>query len=658
MDPSSKQSPVLPPPATETAKAIPVGLGADAKDGADPAAADQPGAEPAPVPSPGAGSAEAIEGAAASGEALPEGGSLDPETQPFPPGTRIGPYEVVRQLGRGTMGTVVHARHVDLGRDVALKVLAQGMSADPESVERFRRESEAVAALDHHGIVRLYERGESAGRHYFAMELVNGTALDAVIRRERVPYADAARVISQCAHAIDFAHGRGILHRDLKPANILLEASGRARLTDFGLARIDRKATLTMDGTAVGTPLYLAPEVATGDRATRRSDIYSLGATLYELATGKPPYEGRDARTVMMRVLNEAPIPPTEADPRVPKDLVRIIGKAMARSPDDRYANARALAFDLERFAEGRSLEIAGGTTAFRESTARRVGKQVLVVGAAVGALLGAVLFGFLLSDRQKQAEETDLRLQVQRDRVRAPSAPDPRAELNVDAQALLASHDRDIRARNALKELTDDATDQNAAASVDAMLARARRSEKDDPEVAAGALREALGVFPHHWDIHLELGRTLASCEPDEAEKELTMCIVSTETTKELQLAARLERGRFYRARSDAISLWLATVDLQLALAARAKGSETDRAGLFGDLAFALAAIGEVTKAEATLAGVAAASGDELARVLLARAAIARVKGDEATCEAQLGLARDAAVSDDVKRLVEAFGK
>src|SRR5207247_1116290 len=139
--------------------------------------------------------------------------------------------------------------------------------------------------LKHPHIVGMYERGEADGLHYYAMELVKGVSLDAVIRRERVSYTEAARLMAQCAHAIDYSHGQGVLHRDVKPANILLEESGRARLTDFGLARLDRKATLTQDGIVVGTPLYLAPEVARGERASRASDTYSLGATLYELAT-------------------------------------------------------------------------------------------------------------------------------------------------------------------------------------------------------------------------------------------------------------------------------------------------------------------------------------------------------------------------------------
>jgi hypothetical protein len=658
MDPSSKQSPVLPPAAAKTVKAAPVDFGAPVEGGADSARTVQFGGGAAPPSAFGDDSARTLRDALASDKTISTGGSLDLGKSPHAPGTRIGPYEVVRQLGRGAMGIVLQARHVELNRDVALKVLAPSVAAEPEAIERFRRESEAVAGLDHHGIVRLYERGESAGLHYFAMELVKGTSLDAVIRRERIPYVDAARIISQCAHAIEFAHARGILHRDLKPANILLEASGRARITDFGLARMDHKATLTSEGTVVGTPLYLAPELATGERASRKSDIYSLGATLYELATGKAPYEGRDARTVMMRVLNEAPIPPTEADPRIPKDLVRIIGKAMARKPDERYPNARALALDLDRFAQGRALEIGGGTAAFRESTAKRTGKRVLVAGGAVAALAGTITVVLVLNVKRHRAEDTATRLQAQLEQARTATAPEAGADLNVDVQAVGVSRDRDVRARTALRGLTENATDAKAGASVDAMLARARPSEKDDPALAASALREALGVFPHRWDIHLELGRTLASCEPDEAEKELTMCIVSPEAAKEVQVDARLERGRFYRARGDAISLWLATVDLQLAVAAHAKSAEAERAGVAGDLAFALASIGEVSKAETALAGVAGATGDELARVCLGRAAVARVKRDTATADAELGRARDAAASDDVKRLVDAFAR
>ena len=330
----------------------------------------------------------------------------------------------------------------------------------------------------------------------------------------------------------------------------------------------------------------------------------------------------------------------------------------MARLPDDRYANARALALDLDRFAQGRSLEIQGGTAAFRESTASRAWKRVVVMGVAGGALLGIFVLVLVLNTKRHHAEQTATKLEAELEHAHATPSSNPGADLKVDAQAMHAAGDRNVRARNGLRTLTDDATDGNAERSVEEMLARARAAEKDDPGLAAAALRQALGIFPHHWDLHIELGRTIESTEPDEAENELSMAVIAPDASKDLQLSARLERGRYYRGKGDPVSLWLATVDLQLALQGHAKGTDAERAGLSGDLAFALAGIGEVSHAESALAGIAAATGDELARVSLGRAAVARVKGDQATADAELGRARDAAASDDVKRLVDAFSR
>jgi serine/threonine protein kinase len=551
------------------------------------------------------------------------------------------------------MGTVVAARDRELNREVALKVLSGAASLDPESVERFHRESEAVARLDHPGIVRLYERGEAGGLHFYAMELVKGTSLDTFMRRERVAYLEAARIVAQCAHAMDFAHAQGVLHRDLKPANILLDPSGRARVTDFGLARIDRKATLTTEGTVVGTPLYLAPELAIGDRATRRSDIYSLGATLYELATGKPPYPGKDARTVMMRVLNEAPIPPDESDPRIPKDLVRIIGKAMARSPEERYPNARSLAVDLERFAQGRSLEI-NKTAAFKESSAAALGRKIAVNGAIVLGVVAVLLLLVYLDTQRKRLESKNQELEGKLKRAKLAGPAELALDQKIDREGILASKDRDIRARTALKSLTADATDESSKRSVEEMVARAKETA-DNPTLAGSALRQALAITPHRWDLHLELARAIATTDVDEAENELTMCIVSTETTRELQLAARLERGRLSRSRGDPVSLWLAAVDLKLVRGADAV-PEPLRVPVAADLAFALASTGEVASGEKILNELPTATGDEVARVALARAAVAKANNDSVGIETELAHAREAASSDETRRLVDTF--
>ncbi len=580
----------------------------------------------------------------------------DAETKPptFPPGTRLGPYEVLRELGRGSMGTVVAARHAELGREAALKVLSGTLVADPAAVERFRRESEAVAQLEHPGIVRLYDRGEAKGAHWFAMELVAGSSLEQLIRRERLAYSEAARIMAQAAHAIDYAHSRGVLHRDLKPANILLDQSGRARVMDFGLARLDSKATLTSDGIVVGTPLYLAPEVARGERASRRSDIYSLGASLYELATGKPPYEGREARDVMNRVANEAPIPPTDADPRVPRDLVRIIAKAMARDPEERYANARALGLDLERFVEGRSLELSGGASAFRETKASLAWKRFLFHGTIVLGVAGA--FGAILWLRLQLKEAKDevrrLTKELEKAKTRGPVEPPPGLEL--DRDGVRAAQDRDVRGRIALRGLPADATFEGAPKSFDDLLAAAH-AEPRGSAVAAARLRQALQLSPRRWDVRLELAAALADTALDDAEAECTLCVLAAEAPRDLQLAARLLRARVYRARGDAVALWLAASDLKVVVPGRPADAE-GQAVAIADLAFALAATGDPKSAEATLRAANPTTPDELARVALARAAIARARGETAVLDVELGRAKETASTDETRRLVDAF--
>ncbi|MBI3725671.1 serine/threonine protein kinase, partial [bacterium] len=395
----------------------------------------------------------------------------------FEPGQRIGPYEIVRSLGKGAMGTVVVARHTDLGREVALKVLSHAAAVDAESVERFRRESEATARLKHANIVGMYERGEADGFHYYAMELISGVSLEDVMKRERVSYIEAARIMSQIAHAIDYAHGQGVLHRDLKPANILLDDSGRPRVTDFGLARMNQKATLTSDGIVVGTPLYLAPEVARGGRGSRQSDIYSLGATLYELASGKPPYPGLDARTVLLRVLAEPPAAPTVVDPRMPADLVRVIAKAMARDPAERYANARQLAVDLDRFVQGRALEIGGSAEAWKERPAARHARSAGLLVLSLAAL--ACVIALFVDERAKRrALEREKKEREAKLRTRP---PEDHGLTDKDAVGVRALEVRDDRARAALASLPDDAADPLARGLFDERLSRAHEAAADN---------------------------------------------------------------------------------------------------------------------------------------------------------------------------------
>ena len=230
---------------------------------------------------------------------------------------RIGDYQLVRQIACGGMGVVYEARDLKLNRTVALKMLARGELASDAELHRFRAEAEAVAQLDHPNIVPIYDVGEHEGRPYFTMKLFDGGSLADARRGARYASRQAARLVEAVARAIHHGHQRGILHRDLKPANVLLDAEGTPYVGDFGVAKVlDRETGLTRSGAVVGTPSYMAPEQASGKALTVAADVYGLGAILYELLTGQPPFVASSAAEVFAQVLEADPDP--AALPRAP----------------------------------------------------------------------------------------------------------------------------------------------------------------------------------------------------------------------------------------------------------------------------------------------------------------------------------------------------
>jgi serine/threonine protein kinase/WD40 repeat protein len=271
------------------------------------------------------------------------------------PAGGFGDYEVLREIAHGGMGVVYEARQRSLNRIVALKMIKAGALADEEGVARFYAEAEAAANLRHPNIVAVYEVGhaDGDGQHYFTMDYVSGPSLLELVRQQPLDGRKAAELVAKVARAIQFAHERGVLHRDLKPSNILIGEDGEPRVTDFGLAkRIDHDSQLTIAGAIVGTPNYMPPEQARGEheQVTARSDVYSLGAVLYECLTGRPPLVAARLADILAMVINEEPLPPSRLSPKVPRDLETICLKCLEKEPARRYTTAGELADDLERF--------------------------------------------------------------------------------------------------------------------------------------------------------------------------------------------------------------------------------------------------------------------------------------------------------------------
>jgi eukaryotic-like serine/threonine-protein kinase len=303
---------------------------------------------------------------------------------PFPPLTLtepLGEFRLLREIGRGGMGVVYEAEQTSLSRRVALKVLGASPGTDGKQLARFQIEAQVAAALNHPHIVPIFAVGCDRGVHYYAMQLIEGRSLAEVLRdpgprlgssaarveargrdaetNPRSPFSPraAARLAMQAAQALEHAHGLGVLHRDIKPANLLVDDRGHLWIADFGLARLQGAGDLTLSGDLLGTLRYMSPEQAAGGRILDpRTDVYSLGATLYELLTARPAFDGPDRQELLRQITQADPPPPRQLDPTIPHDLETIVMKAMATEPCHRYATARELALDLARFLTNRPI--------------------------------------------------------------------------------------------------------------------------------------------------------------------------------------------------------------------------------------------------------------------------------------------------------------
>ncbi len=330
----------------------------------------------------------------------PGGGAAIPEPWPTVPG-----YDILRRLGEGGMGVVYEARHLGLNRLVALKMIRGGSQARADFFARFRVEAESVARLRHPNIVQIYDIGDAVGLPFVALELLDGGSLDDRLAGNPQPGRLAAELMITLARAVQFAHESGIIHRDLKPTNVLYTPDGVPKITDFGLAkRVASDDGQTQSGQILGSPSYMAPEQARGHSRNvgPAADVYALGAMLYEMLTGRPPFKGETPMETVRQVIDDDPVTPSRLVPRVPRDLETIGLKCLQKDPARRYGTARDLADDLRRYLDGEPIK-ARRTPAWERAAkwARRRPAHALAATILVAALLAAIAGLFARQEAQ-----------------------------------------------------------------------------------------------------------------------------------------------------------------------------------------------------------------------------------------------------------------
>src|SRR5438477_6158457 len=313
-------------------------------------------------------------------------------------------YEIQRELAQGGMAEVYLAHDQLLNRPVAMKALFPEYAREPSFVERFRREAQAAANLNHPNIVAIYDWGQEDGTYFIVMEYVEGRVLRDLIRSEApLDPNQAAEITAEIASALAFAHRNGVVHRDVKPGNVLLTQSGTVKVTDFGIARAGTSDGLTQTGSVMGTATYFSPEQAQGLPVDGRSDVYALGVVLYEMVTGVAPFTAESPVSVAYKHVREDPVPPSERNPDVPPDLERIILTALAKSPENRYQTADDMRADILRFRRGRPLVGAPAAALLADAP---TGGSATVIGtsAAAGAFGASTVVTPRVDDRGRFA--------------------------------------------------------------------------------------------------------------------------------------------------------------------------------------------------------------------------------------------------------------
>ncbi len=444
---------------------------------------------------------------------------------------RVAGYEITGELGRGGMGVVYAAIQKRLQRRVALKMLLAGVHAGEEQLSRFQMEAESVAQLLHPNIVQIYEVSEQDGIPFFSLEFVDGGGLDRLVAEKPFVDRDAAQMILTLARAMHFAHGRGILHRDLKPANILLTRDGTPKISDFGLAkRLEGDSSQTRSGTLMGTPSYMAPEQARGDTHNLGPavDIYALGAILYELLTGRPPFRAAKVLDTLEQVRSQEPVPPSQLQPTVSRDLETICLKCLEKDPERRYETADTLGDDLKRFLDGEPILARPITSRERLWRWCRRNPRVALLTATVALLLATIAttssIGVWVIER-KRREAEGARLEATRAQLVAEQKTAEAVAARAQAEAARKQADRNAEVASTQSKLAID--------SLYGVVTRVQNQLKGQPglrqlredllkdamtgldrvskasENAPLVLRTRAGAIQRMGDIALELGQT-----------------------------------------------------------------------------------------------------------------------------------------------------
>ena len=518
-------------------------------------------------------------------------------TNEIPPATELNNlaipgYEILGELGRGGMGVVYKARQLALKRVVALMMVLDGAHAGAARLARFRAEAEAVAKLQHPNIVQVYEVGEVGGRPYFSLEFVEGGSLDRKVKGTTLPPREAAALVEKMARAMHVVHQQGIVHRDLKPANVLLTADGTPKITDFGLAKdLGSASGQTASGAVMGTPSYMAPEQAGGkaEEIGPLSDVYALGAILYELLVGRPPYKGATVMETLLQVTRDEPVAPSLLVAKVPAELETICLKCLEKAPRKRYESAEHLAMELRRYLNGEPI-LARPITAWQRGV-KWSWRNPAVAGLLLAVMLtltsGVATASFFAIRAANRAEEANQARQVAADRAEETG----RALTRVTAE----------------QEKTQKALDAEKAA-----LERSQKAEKSASEQRGLALQTMKDVVSK-IDARLKNRPDLQNLRKEllnQAKEGLSKVARAADTAGQIDhqtIWVHIELGDILLVIDGTTTEAKKQYELAHTLAKRLAAADPSNASAQRDLSVSLERIGDVQEAQGDLKGALA---------------------------------------------------